>query len=89
MKKQIELKPDPANPNRMGAEDKARMLKSLAEFGDLSGIIINRRTGMLVGGHQRADVLKDGILEVEDLVKPEPDGTVGRGWLLHGGEKNG
>ncbi len=42
---------------------------------------------MLVGGHQRADVLKDGILEVEDLVKPEPDGTVGRGWLLHGDKR--
>jgi ParB-like chromosome segregation protein Spo0J len=83
----IELKPDPANPNRMSAEDKGRMIKSLAEFGDLSGICLNRRTGMLVGGHQRTDVLKDGKLDVTDLDKPEPDGTVARGWLLHQGRR--
>jgi hypothetical protein len=28
------LRPDPANPNRMAPEDKARMVKSLAEFGE-------------------------------------------------------
>jgi ParB-like chromosome segregation protein Spo0J len=67
----MKLIPDPANPNRMSAEDKARMVKSLAEFGDLSGIVINRRTGMLVGGHQRADVLRDGELHVEDLTQLE------------------
>lgn len=81
------LQPDPANPNRMAAEDKARMAKSLAEFGDLSGIIINRRTGFLIGGHQRVDVLAGAKMHVEDCPKPEPDGTVGRGWLDKGGRR--
>ena len=81
----LTLAPDPANPNRMAPEDKARMVKSLAEFGDLSGVILNRRTGLLIGGHQRADVLTGAELHVVDIDKPEPDGTIGRGYLIHDG----
>ena len=55
----VELKPDPTNPNRMDPSDKKRMARSLDEFGDLSGVILNRRTGLLVGGHQRVDVLAE------------------------------
>ena len=80
-----QLRADPANPNRMNAEDKARMVKSLAEFGDLSGVTLNRRTGMLIGGHQRVDVLAGAQAHVVDLDDPEPDGTVGRGYIIHGG----
>jgi hypothetical protein len=83
----ITLKPDPANPNRMDAADKARMVKSLAEFGDLSAIILNRRTGLLIGGHQRVDVLADGKVSATDLPAPEPDGTVARGWIERDGRR--
>jgi hypothetical protein len=83
----LTLRPDPANPNRMAPEDKARMAKSLAEFGDLSGVILNRRTGLLIGGHQRADVLTGAEIHVVDLDAPEPDGTVGRGYLIHAGRR--
>jgi len=83
----MKIIPDPQNPNKMGDEDKARMKKSLAEFGDLSGVVINRRTGYIIGGHQRVDVLKDAEIITEDLPKPEPDGTVARGYLKHGGRK--
>jgi hypothetical protein len=71
----------------MSDADKRRMKRSLAEFGDLSGIVINRRTGNLVGGHQRADVLQSGQLVVTDLPAPEADGTVARGHLEHDGKK--
>ena len=84
--KPLTIKADPANPNRMEDADKKRMAASLAEFGDLGGIIINRRTGFLVGGHQRVSVLGDS-LEIEDLKKPEPDGTVGRGWITKDGRR--
>lgn len=87
MSKPIELKADPKNPNRMSAEDKARMAKSLAEFGDISGITINRRTGLLVCGHQRADALKGYTLDVTDLDKQESDGTVARGHLVLKGKR--
>jgi hypothetical protein len=79
------MKANPRNPNRMADDDKARMVKSLAEFGDLGGIVINRRTGLLIGGHQRTSVMPDGKLCVTDLPKPEPDGTVARGHLDHKG----
>ena len=81
------LRPDPANPNRMDAADKARMSKSLAEYGDLSAIILNRRTGLLVGGHQRADVLAGATIETADLAVPEPDGTVARGAIVKDGKR--
>lgn len=81
------LRPDPANPNRMNDADKGRMARALAEFGDLSGIVINRRTGLLIGGHQRADVLRAGKLTVTDLPEPEADGTVARGHLEHVGRR--
>lgn len=82
----IIIRADPQNPNRMEDADKNRMALSLAEFGDLGGIVINRRTGFLIGGHQRASVLGDS-LEIEDLKKPEPDGTVGRGWITKDGRR--
>ena len=82
---EINLTPDPANPNRMDAETKAMMAKSLAEFGDLSGIVLNRRTGLLIGGHQRVSVLEGCTVEATDLPTPEPDGTVARGYVSRGG----
>ena len=82
-----DLTPDPANPNRLDEETKAGLARALAEFGDLSGIIINRCTGLLIGGHQRTDVMRDGKLDVRDLAKPEPDGTVARGHLQHLGRR--
>lgn len=78
------LKPNPLNPNRMSDEDKQRLVKALTVFGDLSGIIFNRRTGLMVGGHQRIDVLQKSKMEVVDLPQPEADGTVARGWLING-----
>ena len=82
-----DLTADPANPNRLDAETKAGLARALAEFGDLSGIILNRQSGLLIGGHQRTDVLRDGKLDVRDLAKPEPDGTVARGHLEHLGRR--
>jgi len=76
------LAANPRNPNKMADEDKARMAKSLAEFGDLSGIIFNRSTGLLVGGHQRSSVMQSGkIVITESLTKPDRDGTVARGYV--------
>jgi large subunit ribosomal protein L35 len=63
------------------------MAQSLAEFGDMAGIVVNRRTGLLIGGHQRTDVLAGATMLVTDLPAPEPDGTVARGHLEHGGRR--
>jgi DNA modification methylase len=81
------LTANPRNPNRMSDEDKVMMRKALAEFGDLGGIVYNRRSGYLLGGHQRFSVMEGAELTVDDLREPEPDGTVARGYLTHKGRR--
>lgn len=48
-----ELVGDGDNPRRIGEEAAGGLANSLDRFGDLSGIVYNRRTGELVCGHQR------------------------------------
>jgi len=48
-----ELVGDGANPRRISDDAAEGLKKSLARFGDLSGIVFNQRTGELVTGHQR------------------------------------
>ena len=54
-----ELAADPANPRTISDEALAGLRASVENFGDLSGIVWNQRTGQLVTGHQRVSVLKD------------------------------
>lgn len=53
-----DLKPNPKNPRRIDEHDFKALKKSIAEFGDLSGIVFNLTTGQLVGGHQRVQSFK-------------------------------
>jgi len=48
-----ELAPDAANPRRITDQASSGLRNSLKQFGDLSGIVFNQRTGKLVTGHQR------------------------------------
>jgi len=48
-----DLKPAPYNPRKISDEKLEMLDKSMQEFGDLSGIVLNRKTGNLVGGHMR------------------------------------
>lgn len=52
-----DLIPNPENPRKVSAKKLATLKRSLEEFGDLSGIVFNRTTGRLVGGHQRREIL--------------------------------
>lgn len=54
-----DLKASPKNPRRIGAENLARLKRTLQEYGDLSGIVWNARTGELVAGHQRIRALTE------------------------------
>lgn len=64
-----ELKGAPYNPRkrlRKGSAEYERLARSLAEFDLVQPLVWNRRTGHLVGGHQRCEILKDqGVEEVE------------------------
>ena len=71
-----DLHPCPYNPRDMDAESAAGLQTSLAEFGDISGIVVNKRTGFLVAGHQRVAALSVlyGDLPIADGVITTPGG---------------
>lgn len=82
-----DLKAAGYNPRQISAKQLARLKKSLDEFGDLSGIIFNRRTGNIIGGHQRIKVMPpDALIEKIDLVDPSRAGTVAEGRITIDGE---
>jgi len=89
------LAPHPQNPNRMSDEDKALLARTMAEYGDLGCICLNKRTGLLVGGHQRTEVLtamlkKAGAEAVHverEFDPPSPTGTIAEGYVEYRGER--
>jgi len=50
---------DGANPRKITEESASGLRASLKRFGDLSGIVFNRRTGELVTGHQRMAQIRE------------------------------
>ncbi len=71
------LKAAPWNPRSISPEALAGLTASLGEFGDISGLVWNRRSGNLVAGHQRLKALRekhgDG-LKMEGGAVVTPDG---------------
>lgn len=55
----VDLKPAPYNPRTINEKAKAGLRQSIKRFGLVEPIIVNKRTGFVVGGHQRLDILKD------------------------------
>lgn len=85
-----DLKPAPFNPRRIQKHDYEALIKSIGGFGDLSGVVFNKRTGELVGGHQRIEAYKalGGEIELtEALDEPNSVGTVARGYVTIKDEK--
>lgn len=84
-----DLKPNPKNP-RTATKEKIELLKrTLAEFGDLGGVVFNRKTKRLVGGHQRTKAIPAGtLIHIEKQhKKPTKAGTVATGFLELNGER--
>ena len=48
-----DLNPAPYNPREISPRARGGLRRSLVEFGDISGIVYNFRTGNLIAGHQR------------------------------------
>jgi len=60
----------------------------MREFGDLSGIVFNRTTQRLVGGHQRMKhIPEDAEVVIEQRVQKSPVGTVALGHVVLDGEQ--
>lgn len=75
-----DLKPADYNPRQISDEKLKMLNKSMQEYGDLSGIIFNRKTGNLIGGHMR---IKNLDPEWEVVKKDAADnmGTVAEGYI--------
>lgn len=88
MKKMSDLKTYHKNPRKITAEDREILKKGLLEFGDLSGVVLNKRTGELVGGNQRTSLFKEEAerctIEItEEFKKPTTQGTVAHGYIVY------
>jgi DNA modification methylase len=75
-----ELRPASYNPRRITDADLETLKRSMQKYGDLSGIVVNVRTGNLIGGHQRIKHL-DPSWKI--LKRPHQDkvGTVSLGHI--------
>lgn len=84
-----ELKANPRNPRSIAKSTLAAMQNSLEKFGDLSGIVFNRRTKHLIGAHQRARVLPPTakITIVTKFDPPTRCFTVAEGYVEIAGER--
>ncbi len=75
-----DLKPADYNPRKITSEKLTMLKKALTEFGDLSGIVYNRRTQRLVGGHQRVKTF-DKSWEITKMKAADKRGTVALGYV--------
>lgn len=83
------LNPRTVNPRTMTDDDRARLAKTLREFGDIGGVVLNTKSGQLVGGHQRVHDFRsdpDAKVVIErTLPKPDSTGSTAFGYVeAHG-----
>ncbi len=76
-----DLKAAEYNPRKIADEKLKALAAAMREFGDLSGIVFNKRTGRLVGGHQRVKNL-DPAWEIQKKASPDKLGTVATGFVI-------
>lgn len=82
------LKPAPYNPRQINERELTALGRSMETFGDLGGLVYNRRTGRLIGGHQRLKHLGELPITVTELPQPTSAGTVAEGFVeLPSGER--
>ena len=68
--KRSEIKGAEYNPRKIGDAERSRLRKGIKKLGLLGPIIWNRRTGILVSGHQRLSIMDKLVGKEETL----PDG---------------
>lgn len=80
-----DLKAYHKNPRKISDEKFEQLGATLEEFGDLGGIVVNRRTGEVIGGNQRTEWFKKegGKIKItEEFTPQEPARTVAIGEIL-------
>lgn len=82
------LVPNLKNPRTVSPAKVEQLKKSMAEFGDLSGVVYNRKSKQLVAGHQRKkNFEQQDITYTKHFEKPTATGTVALGYIKFGGER--
>ena len=77
-------KPYYRNPRQITKTRLAKLDENLMKYGDLGGIVHNRRTNQIIGGNQRTAVIKshDYRVEIErELPEPDAQGSVAFGYI--------
>lgn len=68
-----QLKPAPYNPRKISKQARAGLASSMKRFGVVQQPVWNRRTGHVVGGNQRLELLAEtGVKEIEVVVVDLP-----------------
>ena len=68
-----DLKPAPYNPRKISPKALKGLTASIERFGLVEPIIWNKRTGYVVGGHQRLAVLRDKKVEGTTVIVVDMD----------------
>ncbi len=74
LKSILDLKEDVRNPRQISDSALLGLQVSEEEFGDISGIVWNKRSGVLVAGHQRMKALKQAASDREVELRLEQAG---------------
>ena len=87
-----ELKAADFNPRKINPTEFELLKKSLSDLADLSGIVYNRTTGHLVGGHQRLkwllEVAPDAeVVITDELEQPTDSKTHAYGYIEARGDR--
>lgn len=84
-----QLVPNADNPRTISPQKLAQLKKAMLKFGDLSGIVYNKKLNLIVGGHQRQQILDadSQITVTKKFSKPTKTGTVAEGFVEFNGEK--
>ena len=77
-----DFKPASYNPRSISDRRLAELERSMAKLGDLSGVVINKATNVVVSGHQRLKTLKGKQTKVETSPHKDEFGTVALGHIL-------
>lgn len=75
------FKPADYNPRKISDDQLAALNKSMAEFGDLSGVVINKKTNTIVAGHQRTKTMSDKDTKIVTEKYKDKYGTVEQGYI--------
>jgi DNA modification methylase len=75
-----EIQAAPYNPRKITDEQLLTLKRSMEAFGDLSGIVVNRRTSHMVGGHQRIKHLEPSW-KIKKHPLSDKVGTVAAGYI--------